>query len=89
MKANVLAGRKDTAIAVGMKIVECFDSALSSQKQNAAAELATVYDTQGKERQIAEQQIRLSRARVLALVVSIITLTVFFVIFTIIRHRAS
>ena len=89
MKANVLAGRKDTAIAVGMKIVECFDSALSSQKQNAAAELATVYDTHGKERQIAEQQIRLSRARVLALVVSIITLTVFFVIFTIIRHRAA
>ena len=89
MKANVLAGRKDTAIAVGMKIVECFDSALFSQKQNAAAELATVYDTQGKERQIAEQQIRLSRARVLALVVSIITLTVFFVIFTIIRHRAA
>ena len=89
MKANVLSGRKDTAIAVGMKIAECFDSALTSQKLAAAAELATVYDTQGKERQIAEQQIRLSRARVLGLVISIITLTVFFVIFTIIRHRAA
>ena len=89
MKANALAGRKDSAIAAGMKIVECFDSALSRQKEDAAAELATVYDTQGKERQIAEQQIRLSRARVLGLVVSIITLTVFFVIFTMIRHRAA
>jgi len=89
MRANVLAGRKDSAIAVGMKIVECYDSALTRQKQDAAAELATIYDTQGKERQIAEQQMRLSRARVLALVVAIIALTVFFVIFHIIRQRAA
>ena len=89
MRANILAERKDSAIAVGMKIVECYDSALNRQKHNEAAELATIYDTQGKERQIAEQQMRLSRARVLALVVSIIALTVFFVIFTIIRHRAA
>ena len=89
MKANMLAGRKDSALATGMKIIECFDSALSRQKKDAAAELATIYDTQGKERQIAEQQLRLSRGRVLALVVSIITLTVFFVIFTIVRYRAA
>ena len=89
MKANVLAGRKDSALATGMKIIECFDSALTSQRKDAAAELATIYDTQGKERQIAEQQLRMSRGRVAALVVSIIALTVFFVIFTIIRHRAA
>ncbi len=89
MRANVLAGRKDSAIATSMQIYECFDSALTSQKQDAAAELATVYDTQGKERKIAEQQMRLSRARVLALVVAIIALTVFFVIFHIIRQRAA
>jgi len=89
MRANVLAGRKDSAIATSMQIYECFDSALTSQKQDAAAELATVYDTQGKERKIAEQQMRLSRARVLALAVSIIALTIFFVIFTIVRHRAA
>ena len=89
MKANVLAGRKDSALATGMKIIECFDSALTSQKNDAAAELATVYDTQGKERQIAEQQLQMSRGRVAALVVSIIALTVFFVIFTIIRQRAA
>ena len=89
MRANVLAGRKDSAIATSMQIYECFDSALTSQKQDAAAELATVYDTQGKERKIAEQQMRLSRARVMALVVAIIALTVFFVIFHIIRQRAA
>ena len=89
MRANIMAGRKDSAIAVGMKIIECYDSALIRQKQDATAELATVYNTRGKERQIAEQQMRLSRARVLALAVSIIALTIFFVIFTIVRHRAA
>ena len=89
MKANVLAGRKDSAIAVGMKIVECFDSALTYQKENTAAELATIYDTQGKERKIAEQEMRLSRARVMALVVAIIALIVFFWIIDIYRRRAA
>ena len=89
MKANVLAGRKDSAIAVGMKIVECFDSALTSQKEDAAAELATIYDTQGKERKIAEQEMRLSRTRVIALIVAIIALTIFFLIIDIYRRRAA
>ena len=89
MKANVLCGRTDSALATGMKIIECFDSALSRQKMDAAAELATIYDTQGEERQIAEQQLRLSKWRVLLLVVSIIVLTVFFVVFTIVRQRAA
>ena len=89
MLANILAGRKDSAIVMGKKIAECFDSALTSQKQDAAAELATVYDTHGKEQQIAEQQMRLSRIRTLALVVAIITLTVFFAIFHITRQRAA
>lgn len=33
MKVNILAGRKDSALAVGMKIIECYDSALTSQKE--------------------------------------------------------
>lgn len=45
MRANVLAGRKDSAIAVGMMIYECYDSALIRQKHDATAELATVYET--------------------------------------------
>jgi serine phosphatase RsbU (regulator of sigma subunit) len=89
MRANIMAGRKDSALAVGMKIIECYDSALTRQKQDAAAELATLYDTQGKAHQIAEQQMHLSRVRILMLVVAIIALTMFFIIFTVIRHRAA
>jgi serine phosphatase RsbU (regulator of sigma subunit) len=72
-----------------MTLIACYDSALTKQKQDATAELATVYDTQGKERKIAEQQMRLSRVRMIALAVSIIALTVFFTIFHINRQRAA
>ena len=89
MRANIMAGRKDSALAVGMTIIECYDSALIRQKQDATAELATVYDMQGKERQIAEQQMNLSRVRVAALVVAIIAIIVFFTVMDIYRHRSA
>jgi serine phosphatase RsbU (regulator of sigma subunit) len=83
------AGRKAEAQQMAQQMAHIVDSVRLYQDKNDAAELAFIYDTQGKERQIAEQQMRLSRARVLALVVSIITLTVFFVIFHVIRQRAA
>ena len=89
MRANIMAGRKDSAIAVGMKIIECYDSALIRQKQDATAELATVYNTRGKERQIAEQQMRISKGRVSGLIVAIITLTVFFAVIDIYRRKSA
>lgn len=54
--SNYYAGRKDSALHVAMQIAEVYDSALVKQKQRDAAELATIYDVQGKERQIAEQR---------------------------------
>ena len=89
MRANVMAGRKDSAIALAMKIADCYDAALIRQKQDAAAELATVYDTQGKERQITEQQMRLSRVRVTALIGAIITLIVFFSVIDYNRRKSA
>ncbi len=55
-RANYLSGRKDSALRVAMQIAEVYDTALVRQKRSESAELATVYDTQGKERQIAEQR---------------------------------
>lgn len=54
-RANYLSGRKDSALRVAMQIAEVYDTALVRQKRSESAELATIYDTQGKERQIAEQ----------------------------------
>lgn len=56
LRANYYAGRKDSALRVALQISELYDSALVQQKNSDAAELATIYDTQGKERQIAEQR---------------------------------
>ena len=55
-RANYLSGRKDSALRVAMQIAEVYDTALVRQKRSESAELATIYDTQGKERQIAEQR---------------------------------
>jgi serine phosphatase RsbU (regulator of sigma subunit) len=65
------------------------DSVRAYQEKNDAAELAVIYDMQGKERQIAEQQMRLSRVRMLALVVTIIALIVFFSVIDFFRRRAA
>ena len=56
LRSNYYAGRKDSALQVAMQISELYDSALVKQKQRDAAELATIYDVQGKERQIVEQR---------------------------------
>lgn len=56
LRSNYHAGRQDSALHVAMQIAEVYDSALVQQKQRDAAELATIYDVQGKERQIVEQR---------------------------------
>ena len=62
---NLLAGRRDSALQVATLIANSYDSALVRQKIIDADLLATVYDTEGKERQIAEQNARLSHQRML------------------------
>ena len=62
---NLLAGRRDSAMQVATLIANSYDSALVRQKIIDADLLATVYDTEGKERQIAEQNAKLSHQRML------------------------
>ena len=76
-RANLYAGRKDSALAVATQISEAYDSALTRQKHSDAVLLATVYDTEGKERQITEQkgeltQLRLTITGIVMLVVIIV-----------------
>jgi len=83
-QANVKAGRRDSANAVAKQILERLDSAIVKSQWVDSEEQETI---RLKEEQILQQQQRLSRARILALVVTIIALTVFFVIFTVVRQR--
>ena len=88
-RANINAGRNDSALYTAKQIAERFDSAYMWQKRSQMAEMATVYDIQGKEMQIAEQKASLLQTRVVALLVAIVLLTVMFVVYSIWRRRAA
>ena len=88
-RANYQSGRSDTALAVANYIFEHLDSAITEQKNSDAAELATVYETQKKDAEIAQQQISLTRQRWLGTLVALILLTTFFIVYTLYRRRAQ
>jgi len=54
-KANLLAGCRDSAIAEGLRICLSLDSAIILERQNSAIEQSTIYETEGKERELAEE----------------------------------
>ena len=86
---NYLAGRKDSALATAVYISQVIDSAVTAQKNDAAAELATIYETQEKEAQIARQQAELSQQRVVGLIIALVLITLFFLMYTLYRRRAA
>ena len=89
LTCNYLAGRKDSALATAVYISQVIDSAVTAQKKDAAAELATIYETQEKEAQIARQQAELSQQRVVGLIIALVLITLFFIIYTLYRRRAA
>ena len=88
-RANAGAGYKDSALAVGLRIFDYLDSAIVWQKQDDAAELATIYETQEKDRQIAEQEVALSKQRYGAAAVFFAIIVLALAIFIFFRHRAA
>ena len=84
----MLAGRRDTALKVANAVAEYYDTALIRQKMIDADLLTTVYDTEGKERQIAEQRAELFQQRLIALAVILLIVIIFFHIYLIQRSRA-
>ena len=87
-RANYYAGRRDSALRVAVQIAEAYDSALVRQKHSDAAELATIYDTQGKERQIAQQQNDLLKQRIWGIVSLTAIIIAFFFVYDVYRRRA-
>ena len=74
LRSNYHAGRRDSALHVAMQIAEVYDSALVQQKQRDAAEMTTIYDVQGKERQIVEQRAGKRLFTAISIAVAIIAL---------------
>ena len=88
-RANYYAGRKDSALFVANQIAEAFDSAYIWQKRSSMAEMATLYDTQGKEMQITRQQAELSQQRLWGTAIALVLLTTFFIIYSLHRRKAQ
>ena len=88
-EANYKADRRDTALAVAAYVFENLDSAITKQKNSDAAELATVYETQQKDAEIAQQQISLSSQRLIGTLIALVLLTTFFIIYTWYRRKAE
>ena len=88
-RANAEAGRRDSARAMGERILSLLDGAITDQKNSATAELATIYDTQGKEAEISQQQAKLSRQWLLATGIALVLIIVFFIIYTLHRRSAT
>ena len=88
--SNYYAGRKDSALQMAKRIAEVYDSALVRQKRSDAAELAVVYDTQGKERRIAEEQARNRLTVAISIAVGIVALlSIIFTVYVYRQWRAS
>ena len=88
-KANLLAGRRDTAMAVASKIIYALDSAAVWANRDKSIELATLYETKQKEQKIAEQEASLNQQRIIGLLVAIVLLTFFFIVYTALKRRSA
>ena len=87
-RANLLAGRRDSALRVAIVMSEYYDSALVRQRRLDSDLLTTFYDTEGKERQIAEQRAELSQQRLLTVIIVMVIFAIFVIIYTMQRRRA-
>ena len=86
-KANYKAGRNDSALSVAAYTFEHLDSAIAIEKKNQAIELSTIYQTQQKDAEIAQQKNQLLQTRVLALLIALVLAATFFTIYAVIRRR--
>ena len=75
-RANYLSGRQDSALRVAMQIAEVYDTALVRQKRSESAELATIYDTHGKERKILEQRAENRFVTAISIAIAILALLI-------------
>jgi serine phosphatase RsbU (regulator of sigma subunit) len=87
--ANAEAGRRDSAKFVGEYILAVLDTAIIEQKNSAMAELATLYDTQGKEAEIAQKEMKLTQQRLIGTGVALVLSLAFFLIYIFHKRKAA
>jgi len=85
-RANLLAGRKDSALSVATRIAEAYDSALIRQKRSDALLQATASETEAAARQQAEQQAALTQRWLIAICI-VLALAVIVLASYLVYHR--
>ena len=88
-RANYEAHRGDSARQMGIHILSLLDSAITSQKRSASAELATIYHTNEKEAEIAQQQAKMSNMQMVSGLVALGLIVFFMLIYMLNRRRAA
>ena len=89
LKAYIKSGNKEQALKMAERIVDSVDSVYNYELHHNAAELAIMYETQEKEKQISEQQSMLKNQRYLAVLVAALLILISFIIITLLRLRSA
>ena len=88
-RANVGAQQLDSALLTGMRICTALDSAIVQTQQDEALELATLYNLQQKETLFVQQKAEMARQRMVATIVALALIILFFVLIIYFRHKAA
>lgn len=89
LKAYIKSGNKEQALKMAERIVDSVDSVYNYELHHNAAELAIMYETQEKEKQISEQQSMLKNQRYLAVLVAALLILISIIIITLLRLRSA
>ena len=87
--ANNQAHREDSARAMGMRILDLLDSAITTQKASASSELATIYHTNEKEAEIARQQAEMSNLQMIGGLIALGLIIIFLLFYMRNRYKAA
>ena len=88
-KANAESGRRDSALVAGRYVLALLDSAITTQKSSKTAELATIYDTNQKEAQIAKQRSDMTRLQLISSLVALSLVVIFLGLYTYHKRKST
>ena len=88
-QANLKAGRKDSVYAISTYICDSLNAAIDRARADNAAELATIYNTEQNEMQLAANEAKLSRERQIAAIITLILITGFFVVYMLYKQKST
>lgn len=88
-RANVGANQVDSALHIGLQICTALDSAIVQMQQDEALELATLYNLQQKETVFVQQRADMAHQRMVATILAMILIILFFVLIIYFRHKTA